>query len=94
VHLLLGTTPDWDVSQHDEVHRTYFRSRPKGLRVPRPLEAGMTLALAERHRAGGDVDRARGGTAFPAMRYHIGVSRSQSMTPTLSPNGPRSWAAQ
>jgi hypothetical protein len=58
-YLLCDEKPPWSLSDHNEVHAAYFRNRYhiNGLRIPRTLEAGVTLDLAERHRIAGDCDR-------------------------------------
>ncbi len=60
-HLVLDNVLDWELPRHEEILRSYFcrRDRKNGLRVPRILEAGLILVLAERYRSAGNVDRAR-----------------------------------
>ena len=60
-HLLLGSAVDWSVVEHRRTHEAYFLQREDktGLKMPRSLEAGISLALAERYRAEGDVENAR-----------------------------------
>ena len=59
--LVLGIVPEWSLSEHREVHDTYFREKhhKNGLRVPPALEAGLCLTLAEHYRLAGDVVQAR-----------------------------------
>lgn len=61
IHLLTGITPTWDLDQHREVHDAHIsgKGRPSSLKVPRLLEAGLTLQLAERYRSAGEVEAAR-----------------------------------
>ena len=61
VYLVLGAIPNaWPLSEHDRVHNTYFHNQGKKnrLKVRRNLEAGLSLALAERYRTTGDAERA------------------------------------
>ena len=61
VHLILGAIPDWPLIEHWDIHEMYFqqRERKTGLKVPCSLEAGISLALAERYRLDEDVENAR-----------------------------------
>ena len=61
IHLLTGITPTWDLDQHREVHdaRISGKGRHGNLKVPMVLETGLTLQLAERYRAAGEVEAAR-----------------------------------
>ena len=61
IHLLTGNTPKWDLDQHREVHDAHIsgKGRPSSLKVPRLLETGLTLQLAERYRSAGEVEAAR-----------------------------------
>ena len=61
IHLLTGNTPTWDLDQHREVHDAHIsgKGRPSSLKVPRLLETGLTLQLAERYRSAGKVETAR-----------------------------------
>lgn len=57
LHAVFGGEPSLDLQAHVEAHAAYFRrrNRPNGLRAPRPIESAMSLGLAERCRAEGDV---------------------------------------
>ena len=59
--LLLGVPVDWPIERHCRINDDYFAQRDKGtgLRMPRGLEAGISLALAERYRAKNEAERAR-----------------------------------
>ena len=61
VHLVLDRIPEWATETHKELHDCYFsgRDRKGGLRVPRGLEAGLSLSLAERLRLEGRVKESR-----------------------------------
>ena len=61
VHLVLDQVPEWTTETHRELHDCYFsgRDRKDGLRVPRGLEAGLSLSLAERLRLEGRVKESR-----------------------------------
>ena len=61
VHLIMGTIPDWPLIAHQDIHQKYFqqRERKTGLKVTCSLEAGISLALAERFRLDEDVENAR-----------------------------------
>lgn len=66
LHAVLGGVPAFDLPTHVEAHTAYHRRRnwPNGLRAPRVVESAMSLALAERCRAGGDDGKARAMLAF------------------------------
>ena len=59
-HLILCLPTGWSVVDHRCVHEAYFfqRERKTGLKAPQKLEAGISLALAERYRAEGDAENA------------------------------------
>ena len=61
VHLLMGTTPSWSLEEHQEIHDTHFSriGRKNNLTLPSAFEAGMSLTLAERYRATGDLTQAQ-----------------------------------
>ena len=61
IHLLTCNTPTWTLDQHRDVHDRYLslKGRPSSLKVPNLLEAGLTLQLAERYRAAGQMETAR-----------------------------------
>jgi len=61
VELLLGNFGTWELQEQEAMFKRYFRERDwkNGLRIPAIMEAGLALALAERHRSSGDVERAR-----------------------------------
>lgn len=61
VHLLRDTMPYWPLDIHEKVLQKYFHRRKQrsGLRASATLEAASLLAIAERHRCGGDWGRAR-----------------------------------
>jgi len=60
-YLLLGAVPEWTIEEHQAVHDAYLQAlgRRNCLKMPKNLTAGLSLALAERYRAGGDPDRAK-----------------------------------
>lgn len=60
--LILGTDPEWNLTERREIHDAYFqqKGRRNGLRISPALEAGLCLDLAERYRLAGDVAQARG----------------------------------
>lgn len=59
-NLVLGVVPEWTLTEYEAVHDDYFKKRDKasGMKVARTLEAGLSLELAERHRAAGNPKRA------------------------------------
>lgn len=65
-HLLFDAVPAWSIEDHHAVYREYFkqRNRSNGFRAPDVFEAGMGLALAERYRASGEIDAAKGVLSF------------------------------
>lgn len=66
LHAVLGGELELDLQAHVEAHTAYLRrrNRPNGLRAPRPIESAMSLGLAERCRAEGDIAQARATLAF------------------------------
>ena len=61
VHLVLGRVPEWPLNEHRRLHDRYFQDRNSrnGLKVPKVMEAGLSLVLAERYRLQRDLDGAR-----------------------------------
>ncbi|MDE0527529.1 MAG: hypothetical protein OXH85_02390 [Truepera sp.] len=61
VRLILRASPDWSLAEYQRIYDDYFRQRgtKRGLRIPRTLEAGIALELAEQYRLEGDIDRAQ-----------------------------------
>ena len=92
MHLVLETIPDWTLAKHKEVHDTYFRNRNKksGLKVPRTLEAGLSLELAERYRIAGNAKRASELVSF-AVENHPGHATLYELEQTLNPRKPINW---
>ncbi|WP_242165232.1 hypothetical protein [Lysobacter sp. M15] len=70
-HLLSFSEPAWPLPEHEHVHREYFRARnwKDGLRMPKPLEAGVSLVLAERFRVIKDHARAAEWIRFAVENY-------------------------
>ena len=60
VHLVLQVRPDWSLDTYQRLYDAYFEQRKKkdGLMVPRTLEAGIALELAERFRLECDFEAA------------------------------------
>lgn len=60
-HLVLSIPLDWPLSDNRKAHDDYFRRRDRknGVKIHRVLEAGLSLSLAERCRAAGDMVQAR-----------------------------------
>ena len=71
VYLLLRVSPGWPLDTYREVYDSYFGQRGKkhGLRVPKTLEAGISLELAEQYRRSGDLENARGLLTMAAEHY-------------------------
>ena len=61
VHLVLRVRPDWPLGTNQGLYDKYFeqRGKKKELVVPRTLEAGIALELAEQFRLDGDLQSAR-----------------------------------
>ena len=61
VHTVMDADIDWSIDTHQSIHEAYFLQRgwKNGLTLPRSLEAGISLALAERYRASNEVQKAR-----------------------------------
>lgn len=72
-HLILEVTPEWSLETHKEMLQEYFRScdRKSGIKVPRLLEAGITLVLADRYRLSKDMQEAKKWISF-AVENHPG----------------------
>jgi hypothetical protein len=69
--LLSFSEPTWPLAEHERVHSEYFRIRhwKNGLRMPKALEAGASLVLAERFRAAQDHSRAAELISFAVENY-------------------------
>jgi hypothetical protein len=61
-HTVYGMVVDWPIPTHLEAIQAYLRRRgaKNGLRLPKVFEGAITLDVAERYRAAGDVESARG----------------------------------
>ena len=61
VHMMRKDLPDWPLAEYQKIFQEYFqqRGRRNGVRLPRTLEAGMSLELAEQHRMAGQLEEAR-----------------------------------
>jgi hypothetical protein len=68
VHLILEMVPIWGLDDHKALLDRYFaqRNRKSGFRAPELFEAGVILALAERYRAAGASQEAKGLLSFAA----------------------------
>lgn len=90
--LIFGVTPGWPLGEHDEAHARYFRRRDKdgGLRIPRTLEAGLSLSLAERHRVAGNLSRTRELIGFAVDNYP-GNGTLRSFEENFVPSEPIDW---
>lgn len=60
-HLLFDLTPSWELPIHSEALMTYFKCRDNKskIRLPRVLEAGVILTLAERFRIAEKYEKAK-----------------------------------
>ena len=92
VHLILETTPEWPLLEHQRIHDVYFRGQANagGLKVSRTLEAGLTLDLAERYRALGDEGSARRLVANATDNYP-GHEPLLRFNDTFDPKEPIGW---
>jgi hypothetical protein len=92
VHLIFGAVPEWPVPEHEKIHDAYFRRRDKknGLKISRTLEVGLSLVLAERHRAAGYAERARELVAF-AVENHPGHTPLRALERAFDPEKPIDW---
>lgn len=92
VHLLVGQELPWSVDEHAQAVQHYLRRRSakNGLRVPRLFEAAMTLELAERYRATGDMTRCKESVAL-AVENHPGHLRLQELEQQLDVRPPILW---
>lgn len=70
---ILGKIINWPLDIHHQELENYFKRRksPSGLRFPRLFEAAMSLALAERYRLLGDLNKCREMVAV-AVESHPG----------------------
>ena len=92
VHLVLETDPEWTLTEHRRVHNAYFDNRDKksGLKVPRVLEAGLSLELAEKYRAANDPEHASELIAV-AVENHPGHARLYELEQNFNPKIPIAW---
>ena len=93
VYLVLGAIPDeWPLSDHEKVHDDYFRRQGKknGLKVRRNLEAGLSLALAERYRTTGDAKRAHELVTY-AVENYPGHAPLRELEQAFDPSEPIDW---
>ncbi len=83
VHLLYSSVPEWNLDAHEDSVNRYFESRENkcGFRAPRVLEAGICLELAERHRAKGNIGKARELVEMAIENYpeHNGLRDSENV---------------
>lgn len=86
------TTHDWTLQQHQEVHDKYFkqRTKPNGLHAPRQIDIAITLELAERYRAAGQLDLAKSLLAM-AVDNHPGYMRLLDFETNFSLNTLIDW---
>lgn len=91
-HALTGQTVDWPLQEHRETVDAYFKRRyeKNGLRFPRLFEAAVTLELAERWRAAGDMAECRKVVAF-AVENHPGHAGLLEAETNLQPDTSISW---
>lgn len=92
VHLLDGQDLPWSVDEHAQAVQHYLRRRgaKNGLRFPRLFEAALSLELAERCRATGDMARCRESVAL-AVENHPGHLRLQELEQQLNLQSPIRW---
>ena len=92
VNLLLNETPNWHLDEHEKVYREYLISYSKksGLKVPPSLVAGCALEIAERHRASGNIERARK-LVTSAVENYPGHEPLYILERTLDPDKPINW---
>ena len=92
VHLVLGVVPGWSLVEHQEVHDDYFSNRDKknGFKVPRTLEVGFSLELAERYRTEDNTARAFELVSF-AVENHPGHTRLYELEQQFNPKNPIAW---
>ena len=91
-NLVLGTDPGWTLKEHRTVHDAYFDNRDKksGLKVPRILEAGLSLELAERYRAANDPEYASELITF-AVENCPGHAALYKLEEAFDSKAPISW---
>lgn len=92
VHLFDGQELLWSVDEHVESVQHYLRRRSakNGLRFPRLFEAALSLELAERCRATGDMIRCRESVSL-AVEKHPGHLRLQEFEQQLDVQSPIRW---
>ena len=92
VHLLSDSCPDWPLENHHKVHDDYFRNKrvKDAFRVPRVLEAALSLQLAERYRIAGETEQAKKLVAVSLENCpgHTGLLHSEE---EFDPNTPIDW---
>ena len=94
MHLVLETDPEWTLTEHRSVHDAYFinRDRKSGLKVPRSLEAGLSLELAEKYRAANDPEHASELIGF-AVENHPGHARLYELEQKFNPSYAIAWCS-
>ena len=92
VHLLLGTVPDWPLTDHQQIHDSYFREigRSNSLNVSPEFEAGLSLELAERYRTAGEIETALKLVTL-AVDNFPGASRLRFLENEFDPSQPIDW---
>lgn len=92
VHLLDGQELPWSVDEHTQAIQQYLRRRSarNGLRFPRLFEAALSLELAERYRATGNMTCCRESVAL-AVENHPGHLRLREFEQQLDVQNPIRW---
>lgn len=92
-YCLTETMPDWTHAEHSETLLAYFRRRGRknGYRLPRLLEAAVTLALAERYRLAGNLTEFRRWVSF-AVENHPGNPTLLALESSLRDDQPLRWS--
>ena len=92
LHLFQGVLPTWALEDHQRMHDTYLDDQGKRtcLKVPREIRASLSLALAERCRALGKVDRARDLVAT-AVENHPGDRLLHELEMGFTAETPLDW---
>ena len=90
--LLIQRVPPWPLTDHERALDAYFggKRRNEGIRMDKLLEAGLTLELAERHRADGDTDKARSLISF-ALENHPGNQLLMRLEREFDPSVQIEW---
>ena len=91
-HILPGLSTDWLLETHQQAYDRYWKERENRdrLHAPRLFEAAATLALAERYRLDGDMDKTKS-LVSDAVECHPGHVYVQEIEANLESDKIINW---